>query len=86
MSGSPKVVVPHREYFLFSGRPADAGFWGTPGPAFVWPADHAWCVAKDVDPHWAGIGATATTLDRLVADPRLDIVAADPDREQPAYR
>ncbi|UUV31056.1 hypothetical protein NQK81_40940 [Amycolatopsis roodepoortensis] len=84
--GHPKVVVPHREYFLFSGTTADAGFWGTPGPAFVWPSDRAWCVAKDVDPHWAGIGADAATLDLLLADPRLDIVAANPDREQPAYR
>ncbi|WP_410599223.1 hypothetical protein [Amycolatopsis sp. lyj-90] len=86
VSGNPKIVVPHRNYFLFSGQLEDAGFWGTPGPAFVWPADHAWCVTKDVDPHWAGIGATNAVLDRLVADPRLDVGTADPAREQPAYR
>ncbi|WP_181770829.1 hypothetical protein [Amycolatopsis pittospori] len=86
VAGQAKVVVPQRSYFLFSGRLEDAGFWGTPGPAFVWPADHAWCVAKDVDPHWAGIGAGTAVLDRLVADSGLDVVPADPALEQPAYR
>ena len=61
---------------------------GVPGyePAFVWPADHAWCVANDVDPHWAGIGGDAPLIERLVADPRLDAVAADPADDQPFYR
>ena len=74
------------------GTPAEAGIWGRPEfsrggtPAFVWPSDHTWCVAADVDRHWAGIGATVPTIERLVADRRLDAVAADPDSEQPAYR
>jgi hypothetical protein len=94
----PKVVVPHRAYWLFHGPLGDAGRWETahawPGryrvgdaePAFVWPADHAWCVARDVDPHWAGIGGGALLIDRLIADPRLDVVPADPTQEQPFYR
>ena len=57
-----------------------------PDPAFVWPADHAWCLANDVDPHWAGIGADASAIDDLVADPRLDVVPADPRLRQPSYR
>jgi hypothetical protein len=56
-----------------------------PSPAFIWPADHAWCVADDVDPHWAGIGAGTAAVDALVSDPRLDVVRADPAREQPFY-
>ena len=55
-------------------------------PAFVWPADRAWCVAKDVDPHWAGIGGAAALVTELTGDPRLDVVAADPTQDQPAYR
>jgi hypothetical protein len=55
-------------------------------PAFVWPADHAWCVAADIDPHWAEIGASAPLIERLSGDPRLDAVEADPTAEQPAYR
>jgi len=94
----PKVVVPHRAFFLFRGPLSDLGDWGaaedSPGrprlgmplPAFVWPTDRAWCVTRDVDPHWAGIAADAAAIHRLTADPRLDVVPADPAREQPAYR
>ena len=92
------VVVPNRAYFLFQGPLADALGWGDVElwagqtrlrplhPAFVWPADHAWCVASDVDPHWAGIGADTHVIDQLVSDTRLDVVSADPDAEQPSYR
>ena len=94
----PRVVVPHRAYWLFRGPLVEAGAWDTAvgwpahvrldgvPPAFVWPADRAWCVALDVDPHWAGIGCTGSVRDRLVADRRLDVVPADPTREQPTYR
>jgi hypothetical protein len=94
----PKVVVPHRAYWLFRGPLADVGEWDTAQgwprparldraePAFVWPADHAWCVARDVDPHWAGIGGTETLITRLTADPRLDVVPADPSKEQALYQ
>jgi hypothetical protein len=71
------------------GRSRDvAGSTPTPLPdlAFIWPADHAWCVANDVDPHWAGIGADVSATGQLLADPRLDVVAADPRVDQPAYR
>lgn len=92
-----KVAIPNRAYFLFHGSVSDLGDWGAaekgpggstigmPDPAFVWPADHAWCVANDVDPHWAGIGADIAAIDRLVADPRLDVVPADPNEKQPSY-
>jgi hypothetical protein len=97
-SDEPKVVLPNRKYYLFHGRLAEAGDWGAanpwsssgpvhmPEPAFVWPADHAWCITNDVDPHWAGIGADRLVIDQLVADPHLDVVPANPDEAQPAYR
>lgn len=93
----PLVSVPHRSYYLFHGALSEAGAWSFPEGwpdqtrldithiAFAWPADHAWCVANDVDPHWAGIGADAAVIDRLVADPRLDVAPADPTAEQPVY-
>jgi hypothetical protein len=94
----PKVVLPNRAYWLFRGPLARVGAWDTarawPGqhrldevdPAFAWPADHAWCVALDVDSHWAGIGGTTRLIEELVADPRLDVVPADPSQELPFYR
>ncbi|WP_211320852.1 hypothetical protein [Arthrobacter livingstonensis] len=94
----PRVAVPNRSYFLFHGSVAEPLEWDipssgrpsprqwTPDPAFVWAADHAWCVANDVDPHWAGIGAGVGAINGLLADPRLDVVVADPAGEQPSYR
>lgn len=94
----PKVSIPHRDYFLFRGSLTEFGDWGAanylpnlprsdmPIPAFIWPADRAWCVTKDVDPHWAGIGATPAAIDDLLASPALDIVRADPTHSQPEYR
>lgn len=74
------------------GAPADAGIWNLPefsrggAPAFVWPSDHTWCVAADIDPHYAGVGASVSFIERLISDPRLDAVEADPTEKQPAYR
>ncbi|GAA0268413.1 hypothetical protein [Cryptosporangium japonicum] len=81
--GGPRIVVPERSYFLLRGRWDE---WGDrPEPAFVWPADRAWCLAHDVDPHWAGIGADAAAVDDLLADARIDVVPADPTQPQPYY-
>jgi hypothetical protein len=92
----PKVAIPNRAYWLFRGTITDFGDWGAagdkrlpygqaPDPAFVWPADRAWCVARDVDPHFATVGATAGAIAHLVADSRIDVVADDPGREPPYY-
>jgi hypothetical protein len=90
----PLVELPHRRYALLRGRLSDLDDWeadlggGQPiaPPAFVWPADHRWCFASDVDPHWAGIGAEQAAVDALAGDPRLDVVAARPDEHQLEYR
>ncbi|MFC8923528.1 hypothetical protein [Cellulosimicrobium sp. NPDC057127] len=94
----PRVAVPERPCVLFRGSlldlasgAAQRAWWSRthqamPVPAFVWPADRAWCVACDVDPHWAGIGAEPEAVDRLLAESRVDVVRADPDEQQPFYR
>lgn len=89
----PKVVIPHRAFWLLRGPLTGIALTRTgqhtleqEQPAFVWPADRAWCFTQDVDPHWAGIGGSAQLIDQLIADPRLDVVAADPTEEQPSYR
>jgi hypothetical protein len=99
LSGRPKfsipsgVTVPTRSYFLYRGGLSDAWDWGGAEfssqfqePAFIWPTDRRWCVANDVDPHWAGIGGDADLITELVTDPHLDAVTADPSAEQPVYR
>jgi hypothetical protein len=57
---APRVPIPEREMVLFAGRidelrdaPALAWYGSSQGmyqePHLVWPADHAWCVACEVD-------------------------------------
>lgn len=88
----PMVVVPNRQYFLLRGSLADLDTWDeTLGsgsclrPDFAWPADHSWCFASDVDPHWAGIGADQAAIDALLNEPKLDAVPARPADPQPRY-
>lgn len=56
-----------------------------PIPAFIWPADRAWCVVRDVDPHFATIGANAAAITDVLADPRIDVVDDDPTVDPPRY-
>ncbi|GEM32211.1 hypothetical protein NN3_32180 [Nocardia neocaledoniensis NBRC 108232] len=93
---APTLRIPHRDYWLLRGALADFADWNSgdsarwpfgdcPDPAFIWPADRAWCVTDDVDPHFASIGAAAEAIDRLVADPRIDAVRDDPAAEPPSW-
>lgn len=93
LTRGPLVVLPHREYVLFAGHVGDIERWEAvfgggdpcPPPAFVWPADHQWCFTSDVDPHWAGIGASAAAIASLTTRTDVDVVSASPDRPPPAY-
>ncbi|PMV16515.1 hypothetical protein C1Y27_31360, partial [Pseudomonas sp. GW704-F2] len=77
--------MPNRDYWLFRGTLADYADWSvensarwpwgsSPDPAFIWPADHAWCITNDVDPHFAIIAAPEEAIIRIVADSRIDAV------------
>jgi hypothetical protein len=56
---APRVLIPHRAMLLFTGpvgtlRDAPALAWygfvqGYQEPHLVWPEDHAWCLACEVD-------------------------------------
>ncbi len=93
---TPRLVIPNRNYFLFHGALADAESWdgrmeellGTveaPAPAFVWPADRAWCVTCDIDSHFASIGGSADAIDAVLALSDVDVVGDDPSVEPPRY-
>jgi hypothetical protein len=89
------VNLPHRAYYLFRGSLSEFEDWGAaeawpgqprvdmPEPAFIWPADHSWCVANDVDPHYDR--ASSAAVEELLEHPVLDVVSADPRVEPPAY-
>lgn len=92
LTRGPLVTLPTRRYVLFTATLDELENWSdlfestfNSPPAFVWPADHRWCFASDVDPHWAGIGADTGVINQLVADPSLDVVHADPNEGQPTY-
>lgn len=86
-----------RRYFLFRGH-VDLLAWDRqhsarqrtfeselPVPAFIWPTDRAWCIVRDVDPHFATVAADGPAISRMVADPRIDAVIDDPDEYPPRY-
>ncbi|WP_459643588.1 hypothetical protein [Kineococcus sp. NUM-3379] len=68
-------------------RPRDGrGTWADgPCPAFVWPADRAWCLTRDVDTHYAAIGASGAAVQDLLDLPHLDVVPADLGEEPPHH-
>lgn len=84
-----------RAYHLFRGSLHDLGSWQDAlagrhdriaPPSFVWPADRAWIIASDVDPHFAGVGGSAPAIAALLAEPTLRAVPADRAAPQPRYR
>ena len=83
----------YRQYALVQGSVADIDTWceqlgalgGCSPPALAWPADRTWCIAKDVDPHWAGIGGTREAITALIVTAGLDVVRADPAADQPHF-
>ncbi|WP_260681840.1 hypothetical protein [Gordonia rubripertincta] len=96
LPGGPRMHIPNRDYHLYVGTLSDLKAWEQPlthetpallhdPPAFVWPADRAWCLASDVDPHWAGIGADTTTIRALTTRDDIDVVTADRYGRQPFY-
>jgi hypothetical protein len=83
----PLVELPWREYRLLTG-PLDAAlevgrFYGDVfdphSPNLIWPDDHAWCVATDVDLHSTYIAASRAAAADVLADSRLETLAAGPD-------
>jgi hypothetical protein len=77
---SPQLELPHRVYNVFVGpiEGALSSFsttsWSYRSPSLWWPADHAWCVATEVDFRWTYVGGPRTCIDTILADPRLDSV------------
>jgi hypothetical protein len=76
----PKLELPHRSYHVFTG-PIEGALTSYAAESFVhqsanlwWPADHAWCVATEVDHAWTYVGAARSTIRALLADARFEAV------------
>jgi hypothetical protein len=81
----PRVQLPHRSYFLYQG-PAEAALTlprldGTFGhcPNLWWPADHAWCVASEIDLPWTYVGGPRGLIDAILAETKIEALPAAPD-------
>lgn len=74
----PVFTLPHREYVLYRGPVTPgADLRGEPdehaqSPSLLWPDDHSWCLATEVDFDSTLVGATPEVVDAILADPRLE--------------
>jgi hypothetical protein len=76
---APTLELPERAYHVFSGpiEGATTNLSGSPSGLgwqsanLWWPADHAWCVATEIDNAWTYVGATRQCIDGILADGRL---------------
>ena len=76
----PKLELPNRAYDVFSGPLAAArtglsvSSFGYRSANLWWPADHAWCIATEIDFAWTYVGGPRDCIDAVLADPRLEAV------------
>ena len=74
----PKLDLPHRRYHVFAG-PIEGALTSFGEVSFYhqsanlwWPADHAWCVATEVDHAWTYVGGSGSCIASLLSDARLE--------------
>ena len=81
----PRLHLPERDYLLFAGPLTEAGRWGAApyaldiprdinSPNLLWPADHSWFIATEIDQEWTGVAGSEALISELLADPRLEVV------------
>ena len=88
----PTFSLPGRTYHLFTG-PIEAatrtGKWLTPtwfdsqSPSLFRPADHAWCVATEVDRDSTLTGGTQQLIDAITDNPLIEALPIDPHEPRP---
>lgn len=82
---APRLQLADLDFALFGGPVSWAGEWGErpypdgsprtlSSPQLMWPADHAWFVASEIDTPWTGIGGSQVLIDELAGHPGLEIV------------
>lgn len=86
---APTFSAPLRTYYLLQGDISDAlvtfdfNERRYRSPSVWWPADHAWCVATEVDDRWTYVGGSARCIDALLADVELEAVSTRSDELLP---
>lgn len=59
-------------------------FWRS-APSLIWPADHSWFVASEVDFDSTLVGGSRTLVDALVAAPGLEVLEVEPGTKLTAF-
>ncbi len=73
----PVLALPHRRYHLFRAPLAAHEAWVEDqdveqSATLVWPDDHGWCLATEVDFDFTLLGCARATADAVLDDPRLE--------------
>lgn len=70
---APMLLLPHREYHLWTGTLADAaGFRAHDQPPNLWwPEDRSWFVGTEIDAAATYVGGSDAVVEALCADPAL---------------
>lgn len=84
----PRLRLPLREYLLFRAPLAAAmrlghcisPLWFEPqSPSLLWPADHSWCVATEIDFDSTLVGGGVDLIGAVLAAPALETWPIEPD-------
>jgi hypothetical protein len=78
LDAAPRFCLPDREFRLFQGPLGvlDALYAELDSPPNLWWADdRAWCVGTDIDLMTTYVGGTRASIDALLADDQLEVLA-----------
>jgi hypothetical protein len=84
LADAPALALPNREHWLVRGpvELAAANLAAEPAEQSAhlwWPADHAWCVATDIDLMSTYVGGSAACIAELLATPGIEAAPVTPD-------
>jgi len=86
---TPRMRLPGRDYVLFRGPlgaalgightlPGSTHLWPQ-SPNLMWPADHAWCVASEIDFDSTLVAGSRVLVDAVLAAPGLEAWPVGPE-------
>jgi hypothetical protein len=93
----PTLQLPHRRYHVFAGSVSAALTsyscipFGCRSANLWWPADHAWCVATEVDAAWTYVAGPRSCVDALLdhrtwTPPRPLLIHGGDEHASPTHR
>ncbi|QAY59670.1 hypothetical protein ET475_06465 [Microbacterium protaetiae] len=62
-------------------RPADEGWFDPASPSIIWPDDHAWVMATEVDFDSTIVAGSPALIDAIVGDPHLEAASIPEDAD-----